>query len=219
MQQLIQPNLNTADFDGWCLRFVENVFNISKVQRHYNFAIDAWNGATFKHADALPDVVVPVWFNWTGTVQGKKANYGDVALWVPGKGVFGTPLGNVHTASNRWDSSVEARAKAIGGNASYLGWTEDLTGVRLVQPSPVAPPAPTKQKVFLPASAGAWRLYDVGAAPVKANAKALLRPDHFPPGLTYDVLAYNDNGNTVEIQTQMFGRGKIWIKDTPAQVR
>lgn len=216
MRQLKQPNLNTADQPGWCLRFVGNAFDTK--QRPFDRARKAWEGAKFKHTDALPtDVSVPVFFTWDGTIDGETDNWGDVAIWVPGKGVFGTPLRGTGKP-NSWFKTVEERAKAIGGKAQYLGWAEDINGVRIAEPSP-QPATPAVKKVFLPSAVDRWRLYDVNTFPKVGNEKAFLRPSQFPPGLTYDIIRFLDSGNTVEIQTQMFGRGKIWIKDTEAQIK
>lgn len=141
MRQLISPNLDQKDSPGWCLRFTRNSFN--KIASRWDYARQAWDNSPTKHTSALPgDVSVPVWFDWWGTIDGKYGNYGDVAIWVPGRGVFGTPL-KKDGFGNRWDASVEARAVAIGGKAKYLGWTEDVNGVRVVEPSPVVPPQPT----------------------------------------------------------------------------
>lgn len=142
-KQIKGANLNQTDYPGWCLRFTRNVFGIPS---RWDYATQAWNASPTQHTDALPDAIVPVWFYWYGTVDGLgTGNWGDVAVWVPGKGVFGTPLkggGN----SNRWWPTVEARAAAIGGQARYLGWTEDLNGVRIVEhvadPAPTPPPTP-----------------------------------------------------------------------------
>lgn len=144
-KQLKSPNLDTKDSAGWCLRHAGNSFNTQP--RPFAYATLAWEGAKHKHTDALPDVAVPVWFTWTGTIDGVHRNWGDVAIWVPGEGVFGTPLKGAGS-SNRWDATPEARAKAIGGNARYLGWSEDLNGVRLVEPLPEPAPQPAPPSNF-----------------------------------------------------------------------
>lgn len=130
-RQLIAPKLTTTDNSGWCLRFVGNDYNLKN--RPHPDAWDAWTKAKKRHTDALPtDVAVPVFFTWTGTIDGVRKNWGDVAIHVPGRGVFGTPLSGAGK-TNRWDSSVHARASAIGGSAQYVGWTEDLNGYQLVE--------------------------------------------------------------------------------------
>lgn len=133
MKQLISPNLNTTDLSGWCLRFVGNSYNTKP--RPFEHATAAWNGAKFKHTDALPNVAVPIYYYWYGTIDKVTKNWGDVAIWVPGRGVFGTPPAG-SGKSNRWDATPEARAKWLGGSARYLGWSEDINGIRVVEPLP-----------------------------------------------------------------------------------
>jgi hypothetical protein len=99
--------------------------------------------------------------------------------------------------------------------------TDKAVIVTAVKQYPAATPVvKTAAKVFLPAAADTWRFYKEGVAPVKGNEYKFLRPGNpaFAPGLTYDILGYADNGNTVIIQTQDFGRGKIWITGTSAQL-
>lgn len=158
-KQLVAPNLSTTDYSGWCLRFTGNSFNT--IPRPFACATDAWNGARFKHTDALPNVAVPVFFTWTGTIGGVKKNWGDVAIWVPGRGVFGTPLAGAGK-SNRWDASVQARAAAIGGGAVYLGWTEDLNTIRLAEPITQGGEMATAEQVKNIYRAVLWREADAG---------------------------------------------------------
>ncbi len=74
-----------------------------------------------------------------------------------------------------------------------------------------------KNYVNLPPSINSWALYDVDVSPLKENAKATLNPEKFG-GLSYYVYEYRDNGTTAVIETQQFGRGKIYIKDTVAKI-
>lgn len=71
--------------------------------------------------------------------------------------------------------------------------------------------------VNLPPSINKWNVYDINVAPVKENAKGSLNPKKFG-GLSYYVYEYKDNGTTAVIQTQNFGRCKIYIKDTVATI-
>lgn len=136
-RQLRAPNLQQTDIPGWCLRLVLRSFSFPWGAE---YARAEWDRNTTKHTDALPnDVAVPVFYSWWGTIDGITRDWGDVAIWVPGRGVFGTPMRG-SGASNRWDASVEARRVAIGGNAKYLGWTESLNGVKLVEEYTPAPP-------------------------------------------------------------------------------
>lgn len=129
-RQLRAPNLATTDLPGWCLRLVLHAYGFNYGA---DFARQEWDRNATKRTDSLPtDVAVPVFYSWTGTIDGIPRDWGDVAIYVPGKGVFGTPMrgsGN----SNRWDTSVEARRAWLGGGAKYLGWTEQLNGVKLIE--------------------------------------------------------------------------------------
>lgn len=78
-------------------------------------------------------------------------------------------------------------------------------------------PTDTRNYVNLPPSISKWAFYDLKVAPVKANAKGYLNPAKFG-GLSYYVYRYLDNNTTAEIQTNDFGRVKIYIKDTCATV-
>lgn len=140
-KSLSTPNLSVTDLPGWCLRMTGNSFDTKP--RPFKNAAAAWAGAKHKHGadEPLPNVPVPVYFYWKGKVDGVVQEAGDVAVYVPGKGIFGTPLRGSGKA-NRWDPTPAARAKAIGGGAYCLGWSEDLNGVRLVEPDPEPAPAP-----------------------------------------------------------------------------
>lgn len=85
-------------------------------------------------------------------------------------------------------------------------------------PAPAPKPSAGAQTVFLPSTAGPWRLYNVdsGYRPNTSDQKAVLRPDAFPPGLTYKIV--ENRGNVVVIDTQQFGRGAVWVAGTPAVI-
>lgn len=125
MIQLVEPDLTVKDEAGACLRFTDNVF---KTAHGIPTASEAWKRTKFKHFDALPNNSVPVWFSWRTD--------GHVATYVPGKGVFSSPLSGF---GNVWFSSVQDCANKITQSTKlkspcvYLGWTEDLTNVRIVK--------------------------------------------------------------------------------------
>lgn len=79
------------------------------------------------------------------------------------------------------------------------------------------PKGEEKNYINLQPSIDKWRIYDLNVAPKKGNEKGFLNPKKFG-GLTYYIYAYHDEGNTVEIQTANFGRGKIWITDTASTI-
>lgn len=99
-----------------------------------------------------------------------------------------------------------------------LGWLTPAAGAP-ASPAPTPPPA--TQKVFLPAVAGPWHAYVPGSSynPNDRTAvRGILRPDLFPPGLTYDIKGWIAD-NAVVIDTQYFGRCVIWVKGTIAQIK
>lgn len=98
----------------------------------------------------------------------------------------------------------------------------DMAGLhafRLRQDKPAPKPEPVSQDKFvnLPSYIDTWRFYDLNETPVKANANGMLKPSKFG-GLSYKIYRFRDDGNTVEIETVQFGRVKIWVKDTPAEI-
>ena len=78
-------------------------------------------------------------------------------------------------------------------------------------------PASHKNYINLPPQYDKWAFYKLNASPVKKNAIGNLNPKKYG-GLSYYVYSYRDNGTTAEIQTVQFGRVKIYIKGTPAQI-
>ncbi len=85
--------------------------------------------------------------------------------------------------------------------------------------APAPAPAPARQTVTLPGHVQSWRLYRVGSylRPNTSDQIAVLAPAAFG-GLTYKVESWVGN-YAVVIQTQMFGRGVIWVKDTDAIIK
>lgn len=128
MQQLKQPDLNTVGRPHLCLQFVRTVFG---VPAKYGYATEAWQKAKYKHTDTLPTVAVPVWFSWTGTVEGIRKNWGHVAVWVPARGILSDPLQGAN--GSIWLPSIQTLQEKIGGGAKYLGWSEDINDVRVAQ--------------------------------------------------------------------------------------
>lgn len=68
---------------------------------------------------------------------------------------------------------------------------------------------PKMQKLYLPASASKWAVYDVNVQPIKKNAKGFLNPAKFG-GLIYDILGWTQN-NVAIIQTRDFGQVQIYV--------
>lgn len=140
LQQLVSPNPNAQDATGMCLRFTQRVFQ-DKNTIFYNSAWDAWNGAKYKHRDRnfQDDTAVPLWFAHWGTYGNPPtyANWGHVVTRFPGGGLLSSPASGY---GQQWFPSIESVERAF--NAQYVGWTEDIGGLRVVRPSSAPNPAP-----------------------------------------------------------------------------
>jgi hypothetical protein len=129
--QLVAPRLNTTDTPGSCLRFTQTVYGARA--QHYSAYI-AYEATQFKHAERqMPNVAVTVWFTWFGTINGDTRQWGHVAVWVPERGKFLTsPLWWAAGKASQWVDSLEDFTRILGPSTSYLGWSEDLNGLRIV---------------------------------------------------------------------------------------
>jgi hypothetical protein len=106
-----------------CLMEVREIFGIGQ---KYGSAIAAWNGAQHKHTSRPPSgAVVPVFFDTS-------SRYEHVAIAL-GDGRVATINGS------KWSlySSIDAMCRAWG--VKYLGYSEDLNGVRVYTPPPPKP--------------------------------------------------------------------------------
>lgn len=112
-----------------CLKYARLAFGIAG---KYDDAYAAWNGAQKKHKDRnLPSgVAVPVFWDYTTTIDGVRKNYGHVAVYLDGK-VYSNPGKNSSTNPHVFNS-IDEITKYFGLGA-YLGWTEELNGVRVVE--------------------------------------------------------------------------------------
>lgn len=129
MTQLKQPNLTVKGKAGWCLSVAQDVWG---VPHWYPKAIDAWNASTaFNHPNEQPPSDVSVVVYWTYVENG--IQYGHIATFVPGRGVYTSPFNSLHGAE--WYASIQAmtdRIRKIDKNSVYLGWSEVLSNVKLV---------------------------------------------------------------------------------------
>lgn len=141
--QNVAPNLNTQDNPGWCLRFVQSVYN-SPVA--YPSATAAWNATGQKYFSRdMPAVSVPVWFSWVGDIDGTGAkDWGHVVAWVPERGQFlSSPLYWSQGYGQSWVNSIAEIEQILG--CTYVGFSADLNGLQIATWSddPAPAPAPT----------------------------------------------------------------------------
>ena len=126
-RQLVAPNPNVPCQPGWCLKYVADAYG-GGYPVVYPSATAAWNGAQFKHQDqSFPaGVAVPVWFSIRNVPEG------HVAIRMPDGSVYSTTSGTSNRAVHHPNMQDLLNAYAPYNPLTYLGWTEDLAGKRLV---------------------------------------------------------------------------------------
>lgn len=147
-------------------------------------------------------------------------------------GLGGNPYGHVGIATGSSNAAQVEILEQNGQTGSGTGQGGDAIRTRFIdrtriagvlRPKPAATvvvvnaPAPDQAAVHLPASVPSWALYRVGSGLRKGTSDqiATLAPSKYG-GLTYPIVArVGDYG--VVIDTQMYGRGVIWVKGTDAQ--
>jgi len=104
-----------------CLSNVRKGYGIPA---YYLTATKAWNG-TQQHRDRnFPSgCSVPVFYSWTGTVDGVKDNYGHIAVRLADGRVW---------SDGKYFANVDALVGSYLSNGSYLGWGESINNVRVV---------------------------------------------------------------------------------------
>lgn len=140
-QQKGPVDLNAQDQAGFCLRFQQRVFPGSPVT-YYDCARAAWDNS-FQHPEHPGDsAIVPISYSWVGTIGGVTKDWGHAAVYVPGRGVLSSPGSGYGQA---WFGSIDELAQRWG--LTYLGWSEDVGGFRVVDyvadPTPAPTPTPT----------------------------------------------------------------------------
>ena len=118
-EQLVMPNLDVEGQSGFSLAHISECFSGTKV---YPCAITAYSDTKHRHGhlDPLPDAYVPVWFSTP------ESQFGHVMIWDPNKRMlFGTPRSSYGAQYFTFENIVNAKT-------FYLGWTEDIAGVRVV---------------------------------------------------------------------------------------
>lgn len=162
-KQTVNPNLDPyiyidgkilTDWLGWCLAYVERAFGHSSSNAYARLA---WNNSKTKHADRnLPKgVYVPLHFSHTGTYSGVTRDWGHIVIYKDGV-IWSSPISRKPYADKFY--SIEAVERAF--NAKYLGWTEDVSGKRVIEalPEPYAGKAITPVKMELIKAVGKYDL-------------------------------------------------------------
>jgi hypothetical protein len=107
---------------GMCLKWVRTCWEIGSF---YGSAIEAWNGAKYKHpGDRNPPKGAPVFY--------RGGSYGHIVI------ANGGPIRSTDCQSSGRVSNAALAWPETAWGDTYLGWTEDLNGVRL--PLSTTPP-------------------------------------------------------------------------------
>lgn len=112
----------SKDWTGMCLNFVRTCFNIAPL---YASAYAAWTHAQHRHVgDRTPPVGVPLF--WKGGSHG----YGHIALSAGNGLCWSSDVRRTGYVDLVKISSIET-----AWGQEYLGWSEDLNGVRIYTPT------------------------------------------------------------------------------------
>lgn len=143
-QQLIAPNWGVTAPPGYCLGLATSVFFGG--QGGYEWATQAWDASPTKNTSRdMPDVAVPVWFQWYGSINGTYQDWGHVVVWNPSNGKFLSSPGRWSDGvGQQWFNSIDEIERWFG--ARYYGFTLDIMpngSVAAVTDGPSPAPAPT----------------------------------------------------------------------------
>jgi hypothetical protein len=155
--QIRSANPNAKSYPGYCLQLVTESF--FGTPGGHNTARDAWDASGTKNTSRdLPNVQVPVFFSWVGTIDGIRKDWGHVVTYFPGRGFLSSPGKWTDGYGNQWFASIDAVTRWF--NAPYLGFTLDIPMRGAVAsftpdptPTPEPGPAPTpagRQRVIVP---------------------------------------------------------------------
>lgn len=143
-QQVTKPNLWQEEQAGNCLKFTFLAFG-GRNGRGFSESRKAWDGQSRRHPGTYPPkgISVPVWFDWVGTVNGIRKNWGHTAVRLPDGRVMSSPYSGF---GQLVFASIKALEKGFG--ATYLGWSEWMDGTVVVQPveAAVKPVKPARRQ-------------------------------------------------------------------------
>jgi len=122
--QLVTPNPNIPCKPGWCLQYVRQTFGAPAVEPT---ATAGWANAKYRHEDwNFPGGCwVPVWFSLANEPAG------HVALLAPDGSVYSTS--DDSTTPHHHPNMADLIRYYWRNPLTYLGWSEDISGVRVVR--------------------------------------------------------------------------------------
>ncbi|VXB24428.1 hypothetical protein ARTHRO9V_130186 [Arthrobacter sp. 9V] len=125
--QLITPNPHIPCEPGYCLQYVRETFGLGGV---YPSATSGWSNAQYKHRDQnFPDAWVPLWFFMADEPLG------HVVLRAPDGSIFSTSDDSTVPHHHPNLADLMGYYARYGLPLMYLGWSEDIETVRVVNVS------------------------------------------------------------------------------------
>lgn len=124
-RQLQRPDLTIQENAGYSLAHIQKAYNAPV---KYFTAWEAWMNTDYRHSalQPFPDAYVPVWFYTT--TKGIEQPLGHVMIWDPlCQKLWGTPHSGY---GKQWFT----RDQIENNLTRYVGWSEDINGVRVVEP-------------------------------------------------------------------------------------
>ena len=146
-QQLVVPDPDIPTKPGWCLQYVRQAFGAPVVEPT---ATAGWFNAKRRHTgtDFPAGCWVPVWFELDTEPAG------HVALLAPDGSVYSTTSPTGNRATHHRSLADLYNAYAPYNPLTWRGWTEDISGVRVVQETQLSyesvTPTPVQEDTVTP---------------------------------------------------------------------
>lgn len=188
-QQLRNPNFNIPVVPGECLVYVREVFN---VPAKYGTAAAEWAENTTKHAGVAAPLGVSVPVHFTVATN----PLGHVAVQAPDGSVWSD---SVPSGSVALHESIAALEKYYGNEGlRYIGWTETVNDVRVVNPVVVTTPPPVPSGGLTPAK-GTFKV-----TVTELNVRTA-------PTTTATIVAQYKDGQTFTYDSYIVINGFVWL--------
>ncbi|MHA3724309.1 hypothetical protein ACXR2T_10560 [Leucobacter sp. HY1910] len=132
-KSLVTVNLNFRVLAGNCLAMAQGITGAPIM---HPSATVAANNTRYRHAErTLPDAVCVIWLDHWGSYgqpgQETWANWGHVAVYVPGFGIASSSPIAGEVSGPYWYRSIADIERTF--NAQFRFWTEDINGHRVCQ--------------------------------------------------------------------------------------